>query len=269
MLTVFMSYGDHSNRLFQNLYYESFCLEYNVRYANPTFRDMHKYYIAPCSINRAWRLMFLDTKWGKKLIKKGIAKVVFYEENDNNPEILKSLIKEYRNVCVSGWMMRVPALLKKYQDCFIEKYSLKEDYYKGNVLLKKINELKKKDKIIVGVHIRRGDYKEFFDGKWYFTDQVYMKYMNALQEEIYGFLCKDCTFMIFSNEKTSFREEGNICVSHYDWYIDHHLMTQCDMLIGPPSTFTSWASYIGKTKYFHINDDTGDISLDRFVYRTN
>jgi len=39
----------------------------------------------------------------------------------------------------------------------------------------------------------------------------------------------------------------------------------CDYLIGPPSTFTLWASYVGKVKYFHLKNKSGEIAIDDFV----
>lgn len=61
-------------------------------------------------------------------------------------------------------------------------------------------------------------------------------------------------------------ENDNIKKSTNEWYIDHFLMSKCDYLIGPPSTFTMWASYIGKVKYYHIENDSGEIRLSDFKY---
>lgn len=44
MLIVVKPYGNHSNRLFQNINFESICYEYHINYINPTFRDMSKFY---------------------------------------------------------------------------------------------------------------------------------------------------------------------------------------------------------------------------------
>ena len=79
---------------------------------------------------------------------------------------------------------------------------------------------------------------------------------------------KDCFFVIFSNEDISIKESTDIIISKNEWYIDHLLMSKCDLLMGPPSTFTLWASYIGKVKFYHITNDSGEISFEKFNHFT-
>jgi hypothetical protein len=42
-------------------------------------------------------------------------------------------------------------------------------------------------------------------------------------------------------------------------------MAHCDYLIGPPSTFTLWASFAGGAKYFHIESGGRGIDLRDFA----
>jgi hypothetical protein len=42
MIIVFRGYGNHSNRLFQAINIEAFCIENKVGYLNPSFKDMSK-----------------------------------------------------------------------------------------------------------------------------------------------------------------------------------------------------------------------------------
>ena len=122
--------------------------------------------------------------------------------------------------------------------------------------------------IIVGVHIRRGDYKYYRNGIFYYDDSVYLKYMKSIEIKINDSLKKECFFVIFSDETVTIKGVKNMIVSKNKWYIDHMLMGKCDLLIGPPSTFTLWASYIGKVKYFYIQNKSGGIDFDDFVYAT-
>lgn len=41
-------------------------------------------------------------------------------------------------------------------------------------------------------------------------------------------------------------------------------MSQCDYLIGPPSTFTGWASYIGNVPLKYIESKNIDFTLEDF-----
>jgi len=235
--------GNHSNRLFQNLHFEAYCKEYKIEYINPSFFNMHKYYISPCKLNCGLKGIVFMNRYSRKLA-----------------QIIMKL-KKPNDIYVGGWDFRVNNLTEKYQDYFIEKYTLKEKYIKNNKLLDLINKSKENGKTIIGVHIRRGDYKTFENGKYYFGDAVYKKYMDALAEKI-----KNCCFIIFSNENILINETEYIYKSNNQWYVDHFLMSKCDFLIGPPSTFTLWASYMGKVKYYHIKDDSGIIDINYFNF---
>jgi hypothetical protein len=133
-------------------------------------------------------------------------------------------------------------------------------------MLKKILELKNRNIFVIGIHIRKGDYKYWNGGKYYFNEDIYLKYMQNIKNEIQNIYNRECFFIIFSNENIVINENLNIIISRNKWYIDHFLMGKCDMLIGPPSTFTLWASYIGKVKYYHIENDSGEISVDKFKF---
>jgi len=273
-IILYSAYGNHSNRLLQNIHFEAFCKEYNIDFINSTFSDMKKYY----SINRQhygrfdyilqkFPLMLKVFKLVLKIMKKlNLVEFVSCNEDQDNTAKLLALLSTPRCLLVGGWYFRDHDLTKKYQDYFISKYSLKEEYYKNNLLLNKINKLKESDKIVVGIHIRRGDYKYWMEGKYYFDDNVYLNYMKKIKEEIKIKYKKECGFIIFSNEDISIPENEYTHISKNEWYIDHMLMSKCDFLLGPVSTFTMWASYIGKVKFFHINDDSSDIDLDSFAY---
>jgi hypothetical protein len=75
--------------------------------------------------------------------------------------------------------------------------------------------------------------------------------------------------IIFSSDNVKFKENEKLLISKEDWYIDHHLMSICDYLIGPHSTFTLWASFIGKNTYFSIRDASGDMDNTVSDFREN
>ena len=261
-------YGNYSNRLFQNLHFEAFCKEYGIEYINPSFSDIYDLYKSPCNLVKGLKYIKkyeLKIKIIKKLkIYKFIK--IFDTENDNYRDSLLSNPSSFKhNIYVGGWCFRVQDLTEKYQDYFIEKYTLKEKYYLNNKFINLINKTKRSNKIVVGVHIRRGDYKDWQNGKYYFNDTVYEKYIYTLKE-LFSEIKNECIFIIFSNENLLLEENEYIYKSTNEWYIDHLLMSRCDYLIGPPSTFTLWASYIGKVKYFHIENDSMNINLNDFKY---
>jgi hypothetical protein len=262
MIVLFNAYGNHSNRLFQNLHFEAFCYENAIEYFNPTFSDIAYLYKNPVKSKYSLFCSVLRQKPIRKLRK--ILRfnniISFNNESENNIQALSVLHGKMKNVYVEGWGFRAYKETQKHYHYFQEKYSLKEEYYSKNIILLQINKLKESGKIIVGIHVRRGDYANFEEGNYFYSDTIYNQIMKKAKTEIKNKLNKDVAFVIFSDENVKFE---NCIISKNNWYVDHHLMTKCDYLIGPPSTFTLWASYLGEVPYLHVKKDD-DINFENF-----
>ena len=186
----------------------------------------------------------------------------FANHSDKPESFLENLFKKKSIVRVGGWGFFVPDLTKKHRDFFVKEYTLKEEFRADNELCIRAEQLKKDGRIVVGIHVRRGDYKTWRGGQFYFEDDVYIAAMNRML----AFLGDKAFFIVFSNEsKLNLPSElKNRCVfSSEAWYIDQYVMSECDYLIGPPSTFTAWASYIGRAQYVHLSKGH-DFSLESF-----
>lgn len=110
---------------------------------------------------------------------------------------------------------------------------------------------------IIGVHIRRGDYKTFEGGQYYFEFEEYKQHMQALCGV---YKDRKVCFAISTNEKIdrSFFEELEICQTTNTTAIhDLYMLTQCDRIIGPLSTFSRWASFYGEVPLCFIS--RGDV----------
>lgn len=120
--------------------------------------------------------------------------------------------------------------------------------------------------LIVGVHIRRGDYKNYIGGRFYYDNSVYEQKMNEIVD-----LCKDkdVCFYLASNEDISpnlAQKFKTFSISKANTAEDLYALSQCDLLLGPPSTFTQWVSYLNEIPLFYIYDKDEKIeSLEAFV----
>lgn len=265
MIVLFKEYGNHSNRLIQNIRFEAFCMEYNIEYSNPTFEDLSEYYKKPVNVKKDLWSILLRLKVIKFLISFfPFINLISLKDNKSDSKILLNCSE--KKCYVDGWHFKTHGLNKKYQDTLLNRYSLKEEYYKENKIYKELSSIDKNIYEIVGVHIRRGDYKTWKNGIYYYDDDAYKIFMNKLKNEITKNYRKKTLFVLFSNEKTSFIESDELLISNSEWYVDHYLMSMCGLLIGPPSTFTLWSSYLGKNKYLHLVDKYMDIQLENFEY---
>lgn len=260
MIIVFKGYCNHSNRLFQAISIEAFCIENGVKYFNPSFRDMSKYYGIQSTIFDNLLCFII-----KALRKIGFIQTLDFVESGQN-ELYSNIMLKKKIVLAQGWCFRAHELTKKHQDFLIKKYSLQPKFYIENELYKYVMKLDRKEYLIIGVHIRRGDYKYWENGKYYFSDDIYEMYMSNISSQLNNQLNKKIKFIIFSNENITINITEDTIVSNNEWYIDQLIMSKCDYLIGPASTFTLWASYIGKVKYYHIKDNTNIIDINDFSY---
>ena len=161
---------------------------------------------------------------------------------------------------VRGWELRecnkyYPAVKDKANKLFLPNIDIVE---KVNYVFD--NEKKVFD-LIVGVHIRKGDYKVWQNGKFYYEDDIYDFYMTQIEskfvnEKVSFFLSTngDISDVIINNHHTFRITNG--CMAH-----DLYGLSICDYIIGPPSTFSKWASLIGGVPLYHIYDSSSIIDV--------
>lgn len=115
-----------------------------------------------------------------------------------------------------------------------------------------ISDIRNNHDITIGVHIRHGDYEQFCDGLFYYTTEEYclvMRQVLALFPE------KKVAFLICSNVSHDSNAFNNLPfyagLGHYAE--DLYTLASCDYIIGPPSTFSQWASFYGQVPRYVIN----------------
>lgn len=119
-------------------------------------------------------------------------------------------------------------------------------------------------KKLVGVHLRRGDFREFRGGGFHYSDQIYLEWMGQVSDRLGS---DSIRFVLFSNETLDlevFRAAGfQVEVGPGSIAQDLYLMARCDLLLGPPSTFSSWASFYGQVPLgmIHPNERPGELNF--------
>lgn len=117
-------------------------------------------------------------------------------------------------------------------------------------------------KTIIGVHIRKEDYKTAYGGVYYYNDEVYERYMKQIVR-----LVPNCIFYISSTESISKIISSNFQLMDKpadSAVSDLYALSQCDYIIGPPSTFNCWASFIGDVPLYTMFKKDEAIALDSF-----
>ena len=111
-----------------------------------------------------------------------------------------------------------------------------------------IADIRNTSDIVIGIHIRHGDYKTFYNGRFYYTLEEYHQFMLKIVE---SYPNKKISFFISSNE--SFSTDIFTRCNCYRFgkepsgdILDLYSLSLCDKIIGPWSTYSRWASFIGE-----------------------
>ena len=129
-----------------------------------------------------------------------------------------------------------------------------------------IVEMRQTADIIVGVHIRRGDYATWNDGHFFYSLEEYHQFMLRVKE-----FYKDhkISFFISSNEDFSlnifeechcrrFGKEPSAAI------LDLYTLSLCDRIIGPFSSYSRWASFIGEVPLCFLESKEQQFTEDGF-----
>ena len=139
-----------------------------------------------------------------------------------------------------NWTIKDSIIFVKHQEEIRRFFAFKEEIYN----YPKQIIYHEKDEVLIGVHMRRGDYKDFNNGIWYYTDEEYIHWMENLSKD------RNVKFFLASNEEIAtekYIKAGlNICQLEGNGAQDLCSLSMCDFIMGPPSTFSWWASMYGE-----------------------
>ena len=164
---------------------------------------------------------------------------------------------------VNAWEQRIHTSSFLKENDFIRSVILPEAESRKKAA-ERIELLRQKFDVIVAVHIRRGDYKTFLDGKYYFEDDVYLHKMEQINHLLAP---AKVVFAIFSNEKIDINNFSKINASFSNDNTpigDMWGISLCDFIIGPLSTFSMWASFLKKVPLHFIQKNTEIKTMDIF-----
>lgn len=176
--------------------------------------------------------------------------------NYNNIDLLKSCYA----TAVMGWPYKYsdPSIYFRHHSTIIKYFTpIKSTIDRVQNM---IAEFKKDNTLLIGVHIRRGDYASFEGGKYYFSDDIYIKYMQQCNNIFSQYRIR---FLIHSDEKIILNHfiMENLDAKKGPGVVieDLYSLASCNYIIAPPSTFSIWASFYGQVPLYMIKNTHDDI----------
>jgi len=204
---------------------------------------------------------FLNSKYSKRFLK--LILIILKKTRQLKEFDVNKKTNGISSVC--GWKYRSERIyLEEHKNSIRKLFTPKSD------VVRRCNEVVnvvKNNRYLVGVHIRRGDYKNFLNGVYYFENEIYKNYMNMISLVLKKMSKKDVCFVICSEDKIDlidFSELDCFQLPFSTIMDDLYCLSLCDYIIGPPSTFTMWASFYGKVPLRILKYKDENILISQF-----
>ena len=176
------------------------------------------------------------------------------------PEI-QARIAEAKVVFVYGFIFRAPAAMQRHAEKIRAYFQPIEKH--GRASRQAVDCMRQSADVVVGVHIRRGDYIGWARGKYFFPVSQYAAWMRELAEQFPG---RKVSFLVCSNEPRTAQEFTGLSVGFAAGspVEDLYALAGCDYVVGPVSSFTQWASFYGGKPLLHLRDSKDRIEREKF-----
>lgn len=218
-----------------------------------SMRFAYKYhYFRICDSRHHHFLAYLVGKFGAKW---GLLPVIGFHDPQADPAPLEAAMLRHRHVVVEGWWVPWHNLVLKYKQEIVGLFAFNEQVaVPVDAQLAALPQ----GALRLGVHVRRGDYRTWHDGKYYFTDEQYCACIRQFlslhaDRPVQVFVCGNDPEL----DKDFFRRElssATVMFPEGNPGEDLYLLSCCHYLIGAPSTFTLIASMYHDVPLYWIQD---------------
>jgi hypothetical protein len=175
---------------------------------------------------------------------------------------VQSRMTDAKIVFVHGWRFRAPESVRRQADRIREFFQPISEV--GQAVRQSVEPLRQKADIVVGVHIRRTDYRTWKGGRFFFAMDQYAAWMRELAGQFPG---RRTAFFVCSDEPRQASEFTGLTVviGAGPAVVDLYTLAGCDYILGPPSTFSQWASFYGNKPLYHLRSGDDRVERDRFA----
>lgn len=248
------------NNILQFAHTYAFGREHGVRVIAMRFCYKYRYFHL-CEGRWYHPLTYL---FAKLLIKTRLIKCLVFDKNEIAEADMR-LLRQTPLIAMSDWMFRFPDLFLKY------KHEIKALFaFKPAVIRRQEEWLRRIDKggVKLGIHIRRGDYATFMNGKYFFTDETYIARINDFlqlfgNQTVQVFICTNDARLNIDRYREALGTQ-EVYLSKGNAPEDLYLLSQCQYLMGPISTFSLVASIYNDAKIYWMEDKNSTVTFNSF-----
>ena len=201
--------------------------------------------------------------FAKYAAKWGLIPSVHFDEEGADYSREERVMQESKMLMVQGWYARWYDLFLKYKPEILDLFAFDEAV-----------ERKAKERfgdtrgVHLGVHVRRGDYKTFQGGRFFYSDEQYADVIDRTlamsgREDVQIYICGNDPQLNRAYYRQRFGTE-RVVFPDGNPGEDLCLFSHCDRLIGPPSTFTLVAAMYHDVPLYWVKDPEQHVTDDSF-----
>lgn len=188
-------------------------------------------------------------------------KLNFVEYFNLDSKIFHEFCAQKQVVFLNGFLFVAPTALHLHQDK-VRSYCA-QIYDSKNSTIRPLLNLRNDCEIVFGVVVRHGDYREWQNGKYFYGIDCYVTWIHQIEKI---FSSSRVGFFICSNNSLDLSSLSQV---RYEFRSGNDLenravLSLCDYLISPPSTYAGWASFIGNVPVLWLSTDRERIDLSKF-----
>lgn len=161
---------------------------------------------------------------------------------------------------LDGWMFRDHEALRRHREAVVSFLCWHPKVRR--LVDEQLRAVRHPGRPLVGLHVRRGDFRSAFPHLFFEYDQY-----RALA----GRMCELISplrpqFLVCSNEPVppTVFAGFDIIIGPGSAATDQYALSRCDYILGPLSTFSSWASFAGRVPACLLNSEVLPAALDNF-----
>ena len=184
-----------------------------------------------------------------------------YSQTDNDP-FKRINSASAKCILFNGFIFHQHFLCLKHAYPTIKKMFKPSSQY-NKLIEEPVRKLRASSDIVVGVLIRQTDYREWNEGKCFFTSSQYANILLGLEA---SFGDQNLSFFIATDEQqelSTFKSLNSII--RVGFPVENlYSLARCDILIGPSSSYIGWAALYGKLSLFTIQSPDDSPTVNDF-----
>ena len=170
-------------------------------------------------------------------------------EVDLQSTVLAAEARHAHWLLIQGFRVRCPQWVERQADHLRNFFTPLDEYRLPAV--DRVNELRRKAEIVVGIHVRQGDYAQHLGGRFFYEFADYACFMRRVRALLAP---RSVAFLVCSQTAQS-----PTALHDLTWAAgpgaaaaDLHALSCCDLILGPPSSFSAWAAFRGQARLLQV-----------------